>query len=97
MGPSQSTGNEEEWPKWKEEIEDYIEAVHPGLKHAIILTSKAKEEVTEKTLRDEEYVWEEWKLREAIFTLLKKPRPCRNPGTYLCVFRGPAAMMRGGP
>ena len=56
MEPSSFSGKDKEWPKWKEEIVDYVEAVYPGLKETLVDTSKSKEKVMEKVLRDEGYV-----------------------------------------
>ena len=71
MTPGIFAGKDEEWPRWKESVEDYVEAVYPGLKELLRVTSKEKEEVLEKTVRDEGYVEAEWSHRTALFTLLK--------------------------
>ena len=44
-------GGKEDWAKWKEELEDYADAVHGGLKHALSNTLKISEEVTEDRLK----------------------------------------------
>ena len=58
MEPSSFSGKDEEWPKWKDAIGDYVEAVYPGLKEAFVAISKSKEELMEKGLQDEGYVGE---------------------------------------
>ena len=45
--PSTFDDKEENWAKWKEEIEDYADAVHEGLKHALQTTLKISECVTQ--------------------------------------------------
>ena len=35
MEPNQFVGKDEEWLRWKEATEDYVDAVHPGLKHVL--------------------------------------------------------------
>ena len=45
MQPSEFTGKEEEWKRWKEEMEDYIEAAHTGMKLVLKITTKGSEEV----------------------------------------------------
>ena len=46
-------GKDESWPKWKEELEDYVDAVHGGLKHAFGPTLKISEEVTQHLLENQ--------------------------------------------
>ena len=36
---------EEEWKRWKEDIEDYVDAVTPGMKEILKLVGKAKDTV----------------------------------------------------
>ena len=51
IGPSYFGGKEEDWAKWKEELEDYADAVHGGLQYALSITLKISEEVTEDFLK----------------------------------------------
>lgn len=44
--PNTFDGKGENWTKWKEEIEDYADVVHEGLKHALHNALKASECVT---------------------------------------------------
>ena len=39
MDPAEFAGREEEWLKWKEATEDYVDAVHPGMKQALSLAA----------------------------------------------------------
>lgn len=69
--PSLFSGKEDEWAKWKEEIEDYADAVHPGIKDALVWASKLRERVTEESLRKQGVVDEDWTVRGVIFRLLE--------------------------
>ena len=62
---------EEDWAKWKEDFEDYVEIVNPGGRELLRMVAKAKEEVKESVLKVQWYTEEDWKRREAVFTLLK--------------------------
>ena len=42
MDPAEFAGKEEEWLKWKEATEDYVDAVHPGMKQALSLAAQVK-------------------------------------------------------
>ena len=42
------SGKEDDWARWKENLEDYADAVHTGLKHAHITSAKFTETITEK-------------------------------------------------
>ena len=66
------SGKEEDWPRWREQIQDYVEAVHGGLKHVLEIVGDHKKEVTETTFKEAELLDEEWKQREAVFTLIKR-------------------------
>ena len=65
------SGKEEDWPRWREQIQDYVEAVHGGLKHVLEIVGDHKE-VTETTFKEAELLDEEWKQREADFTLITR-------------------------
>ena len=43
-------GKEESWATWKEEIEDYADAVDEGFKHALQTTLEISECVTQNLL-----------------------------------------------
>ena len=42
MEPEKFIGKDEDWLQWKEAIEDYADAVHPGLKNAMAVASDLK-------------------------------------------------------
>ena len=48
MDPAEFTGKEEEWLKWKEATEDYVDAVHAGMKQALNLAAATKTPVTDR-------------------------------------------------
>ena len=48
MEPADFTGKEEEWLRWKESMEDYIDILHPGIKQALSLAAKSKEQITDR-------------------------------------------------
>ena len=41
-----------DWKQWKEVIEDYAEAVHPGMKEVLKMAGQEKEEVGVKWFRE---------------------------------------------
>jgi hypothetical protein len=43
-------GKEDSWPRWKEEIEDYTEAVYEGYKNALDVARQCHEHVTHALL-----------------------------------------------
>ena len=45
------TGKDEEWPKWKEQMQDYVDAIHAGLKQCLVVAGNAKAEITETTFK----------------------------------------------
>ena len=71
LDPGTFTGKEEEWPRWKDEIEDYAEAFQPGLKHALEMSADYKGVVTEKVFMDGGWA-AEWPAMEQVYTLLKR-------------------------
>jgi len=68
--PDVFNGKDEEWLRWKEATEDYAEAVHPGLKHAMAEAARANDEITyrEQLTGVQE---SEWVMNASLFTLLK--------------------------
>ena len=83
------SGKDEEWPKWKEEMEDYIESVHPGLKVALTAMAKTSSEVTQQSLvsHDPPFGREEWALSESLFVLLKRKTSIEARNVVMCVER----------
>ena len=72
MVPAMFSGKDEEWPQWKESVEDDADAIHPGLKELLKRVAKKKEEVSEATVRKEEgFVEGQWSQRSEVFSLLK--------------------------
>ena len=55
------SGKEEEWLRWKEETEDYVDAMRPGLKQARRLAAQTKSEVVDRLQVD--LTEEAWKSR----------------------------------
>ena len=70
MGPAEFSGKEEEWLRWKEKTEDYVDAVHPGMKQALSLAAQVKSQVTDRLQVN--LTEEEWNLRCNLFMLLKR-------------------------
>ena len=82
LEPTVFAGKEEEWPKWKEGLFDYAEAVQPGLKWLLeVMGAKAKEAITpELCVKHSWCNQEEWKQAEGIYTLLtRKTAVCSEP------------------
>ena len=48
MDPPEFAGKEEEWLKWKEATEDYVDAVHAGMKQALNLAALTKTPVKDR-------------------------------------------------
>lgn len=70
MEPSEFTRKDEEWLRWKEAMEDYVDAVHPGLKQVLHLAAKANAQLdTRVQLNSTE---QEWNLSPSLFVLLKR-------------------------
>ena len=71
--PSTFDGKEESWAKWKEEIEDYVDAVHEGLKHAMQTTQRISECVTKDLLETTGgLIRTEWSKSTELHTLMKR-------------------------
>ena len=70
MEPSEFTGKDEEWLRWKDAMEDYVDAVHPGLKHVLHLAAKANSQLDARVqLNSTE---QEWNLSCSLFVLLNE-------------------------
>lgn len=74
MDPSFFNGKEESWGKFKEELMDYADAVHPGIKLQLEWTLKQKEEITEAVIGRNPLNSppEDWQLRFDLHKLLKR-------------------------
>ena len=75
--PSIFDGKKDSWAQWEEEVEDYAEAAHGGLEHALDNTLKISEYMTEGLLNDEGgLLGTEWgKCAELHFCKKEKPIP----------------------
>ena len=71
MAPQAFNGKDEGLIKWKEEVTDYCEAVHHGLKHALDYALKRKEEVIESVMRTNPlgHTAEDWSRRHVLYIL----------------------------
>ena len=74
MVPSTFNGKDKGWLKGKEEITEYCEAGHPGLKNALDHALKRKEEITEAAMRNSPlgHTSKDWSGRHDIYVLLKR-------------------------
>lgn len=74
MDPSVFNGKEESWAKFKEELMDYADAVHPGIKLQLEWTLKQKDEITEAVIGRNPLSSppEDWQLRFDLHKLLKR-------------------------
>ena len=74
MDPDIFRGKEEAWSKFKEDLMDYADAVHPGVKLQLEWTLKQKEEITEEVIKRNPLSSpdEDWLLRLDLHKLLKR-------------------------
>ena len=84
MQPSEFTGKEEEWKRWKEEMEDYIEAVHPGMKLVLKVTTKGSEEVLNTDFQKAGFNDGEWQHHDKLFMLLKRKTSGEARSVVMC-------------
>ena len=71
MEPEKFVGKDEAWLQWKEATEDYADAVHPGLKHAMGVAAKVGGQITDRSQLSG-VMEEEWDLNSELFVLLKR-------------------------
>ena len=71
MEPEKFVGKDEGWLQWKEATEDYADAVHPGLKHAMGVAAKAGGPITDRS-QPSGVPEDEWVLNSELFVLLKR-------------------------
>ena len=83
MDPAEFVGREEEWPKWKEATEDYVDAVHPGMKQALSLVAQVKSQVTDRLQVN--LTEDGWNLRCNLFMLLKRKMSGEARSLVMCV------------
>ena len=75
MVPQVFNGKDDGWARWREEITDYCEAVHPGLRSALEWAVKSRTEITEEKLKGNplaSLAEEQWKMRTEVYTLIKR-------------------------
>jgi len=74
MEPDMFSGKEEAWSKFKEDLMDYADAVHPGIKLQLDWTLKQKDEITEAVINLNllSTLAEDWPLRFDLHKLLKR-------------------------
>ena len=74
MEPSPFGSKEDQWPKFREDLMDFADAVHPGLKGQLEYTLRQKEEVTSFSMRSNPLgsTEEDWELRREVYKLLKR-------------------------
>ena len=74
MEPDIFSGKEEAWSKFKEDLMDYADAVHPGIKLQLDWTLKQKDEITEAVINRNPLstLAEDWPLRFDLHKLLKR-------------------------
>ena len=72
MIPGMFCDKNDEWPQWKESVEDCVEKIRPGMKELLKRCGKAKEEIAEDRVQKVEgYVKGQWLLRMEVFSLLE--------------------------
>ena len=71
MEPEKFVGKDEDWLQLKEATEDYADAVHPGLKHAMGVAAKVGGPITDRSQLSG-VLDEEWGLNSELFVLLKR-------------------------
>ena len=77
------SGKDGEWMKWKEEMEDYVDAVQMGLKDVLGRAASVKSPLLERTQID--LVQEEWDLHTKLFVLLKRMTSGEARSLVMCV------------
>ena len=71
MEPEKFVGKDEDWMQWKEATEDYADAVHPGLKHAMGVAAKKGGPIADQSQLPG-VLKEEWDLNAEHLVLLKR-------------------------
>ena len=78
MVPDVFIGKDETWLQWKEATEDYAEACHPGLKHAMEVAAKVSGPITDCS-QLVGVMEAEWLLASGLFVLLKTKTTSEAP------------------
>ena len=74
MEPATFGGKDEVWAMFKEDLMDFVDAVHPGLKLQFEWTLRQKEEITQPVMSDHPIssTLEDWEMRHELYKLLKR-------------------------
>ena len=72
--PDTFGGKDEAWSKFKEDLMDYADAVHPGVKLQLEWTLRQKEEITQEVINRNPLssTAEDWVPRHDLFKLIKR-------------------------
>ena len=75
MMPNVFSGKEEEWPAWRESVEDYVDKIKPGMKECLRRVAKHKSIITNTVMTSGElghaYVEGQWELSDDFYSHLK--------------------------
>ena len=75
MMPNVFSGKEEEWPAWRESVEDYVDKIKPGMKDPLRRVAKHKAIVTNTVVTGGDlghaYVEGQWELNDDLYSHLK--------------------------
>ena len=85
MDPAEFTGKDEEWLRWKESMEDFLDAVHPGLKQVLNIAATTRDQKTDRLQMN--VTEDEWNLSHNIFVLLKRETTGEARVMVMCVSR----------
>ena len=74
MEPSTFGGKDDLWAKFKEDLMDFADAVHPGIKVQLEWTLRQREEITQPVMGNHPIssTAEDWELRHELYKLLKR-------------------------
>lgn len=74
MEPNAFGSKEDQWPKFREDLMDFAEAVHPGLKCQLEYTLRQREEVASFRMKSNPFgsTDDDWELRREVYKLLKR-------------------------
>ena len=74
MEPSTFGGKDDLWAKFKENLMDFADAVHPGIKVQLEWTLRQREEITQPVMNNHPIssTAEDWELRHELYKVLKR-------------------------
>ena len=68
MMPNVFSGKEEDWPAWRESVEDYVDKIKPGMKDLLRRVAKHKTVITNTVVQGGDlghaYVEDQWEMNE---------------------------------